>query len=85
MYEIIFSKPATKFTKNLPHSYRNKIKKILEILQENPFGYPYKKIKGEADIYRIRVGKYRILYEINQDNNRIIILKIDKRSHVYDR
>ncbi len=85
MYEILFSKKAAKFVSNLPPGYKNKLKEILSALKENPYSYPYKKIRGETNLYRIRIGKYRILYEINKDKNQIIILKIDKRERVYER
>ncbi len=38
-----------------------RIKDTLGNLKENPFSYPYKKIKGKTNVYRIRVGKYRVL------------------------
>jgi len=85
MYEIIFSRHAVKFISALPQNYKNKFKEILEILKENPYAYPYKKIRGETNLYRIRIGKYRIMYEINKKQNQIIILKVDKRERVYDR
>ncbi|MEM2259425.1 MAG: type II toxin-antitoxin system RelE/ParE family toxin [Candidatus Thermoplasmatota archaeon] len=43
------------------------------------------KIRGEINLYRIRLGKHRILYEIDRENNRVIIIKIEKRSKIYDR
>lgn len=85
MYEIIFSRKSAKFISALPQNYKNKIKEILAILKENPYAYPYKKIRGETNLYRIRVGKYRILYEINKKQSQIIILKVDKRERVYER
>ncbi|WP_337954342.1 type II toxin-antitoxin system RelE/ParE family toxin [Aciduliprofundum sp. MAR08-339] len=53
------------------------------VLRQNPYAYPYKKIRGENNTYRIRVGKYRILYEIDKINMQIIILKVDKRERIY--
>jgi len=84
MYEIIFSKKAAKFISSLPEGYKNKIKETVSVLKENPYGYPYKKIRGETNVYRIRVGEYRILYEIDKNDNLIIILKVDKRERVYE-
>ena len=83
MYEILFSKKSVTFIKSLDKGYKNKIKEIIKRLQFNPFIYPYKKIKGGENLYRIRAGKYRILYEINKEKRKIIILKIDKRSKIY--
>ncbi|RLG55949.1 MAG: hypothetical protein DRN95_07325 [Candidatus Hydrothermarchaeota archaeon] len=54
-------------------------------LRENPFSYPYKKIKGEENTYRIRIGKFRILYEVDEKNNLIIIFKAERRERAYKR
>jgi len=82
MYEIVFSRKASRFVKTLHKSYKEKIKDILENLKEDPFSYPYKKIKGKTNMYRIRVGKYRVLYKVDE-KKRITVLKIDKRSRVH--
>lgn len=83
MYEILFSREASHFVKTLQESYKEKIKDILENLKENPFSYPYKKIRGKTNVYRIRVGKYRVLYKVDEKKRIIAVLKIDKRSRVY--
>jgi len=85
VYEVVFSRKAVKFIESIDKGYRKKIKGILGTMMENPFGYPYKKIKGETNIYRVRTGKYRILFEVNKSNKFIVILKIDKRGRVYNR
>ncbi len=83
MYKIIISKKASEFILQLDKGYKNKIKTILYSLKNNPFSYPYKKIRGETNLYRIRVGKYRILYEVNKKENLIVVLKIDHRRSIY--
>jgi len=83
MYTVILSKKAAKFISDLPDTYKAKIMDILEILQTNPYGYPYKKIRGETNLYRIRVGRYRVLYEVDKSCNRVIILKVDTRESIY--
>ncbi len=84
MYEIIFSRQASKFISTLPEGYKNNIKSVFEKLKENPYSYPYKKIKGETNLYRVRVGRYRILYEIDKNSKLIVVIKIDKRERVYE-
>ena len=83
MYELIYSKQSRKFIRSLQKGYRDKLKDIMVQLRENPFSYPYKKIRGDVNTYRIRVGRYRILYEIDQNSKRIAILKIEFRGKVY--
>ena len=43
-----------------------------------------KTVEGSKSLFRIRVGDYRILYEVDYRNNLIGIVKIDKRPRVYD-
>ncbi|HII67023.1 MAG TPA: type II toxin-antitoxin system RelE/ParE family toxin [Thermococcaceae archaeon] len=85
MFEVIFTKKAAKRVQNLENSHKNKLKEIIITLRENPFSYPYKKIKGEENIYRIRIGKFRILYEVDEKNNLIIIFKVERRERAYKR
>ncbi len=63
-YDIIFSRQAEKFINILSDKEKDKFRKTLKELSENPYSYPYKKIRGKVRMYRIRVGKYRVLYHI---------------------
>jgi len=85
MYEIVFSRKAAKSVGELPRAHREKLITIIADLKSNPFSHPYRKIRGETNLYRIRLGEYRLLYELNEEQKRIVILKLDKRSKVYDR
>ena len=58
--------------------------KLIE-LSENPRLYGYLKMKGEENLYRIRVGDYRILYEIQDDKLIIYVVKIGHRKDIYDK
>jgi len=84
MYEIVFTIKASDFVKLLQRSHKEKLKETLIKLKRNPFACPYKKIRGETNVYRIRIGKYRVIYEVDNDRKRIVIVKIDKRSKVYE-
>ena len=57
--------------------------KIDEVLKDNPVPADSKHIIGEHGVYRIRIGDYRAIYRINYQENKIIIIKIDKRERVY--
>ena len=83
-YEILFTKKAARFIRSLPKGYREKTKEILESLKHSPFSYPYRKIRGETNTYRIRIGKYRILYEVHENEKKIVVLTADKRGSIYD-
>ncbi|HDZ36226.1 MAG TPA: type II toxin-antitoxin system RelE/ParE family toxin [Thermococcus sp.] len=83
MYEVIFTRRAAKQVKALQPAHRRKLKEIILRLSENPFSYPYKKIRGEEHTYRIRVGQFRILYEVDDRELKVIIFKIERRERAY--
>ena len=67
----------------LPNIYASKIDKAISGLANNPRPKGFKKLKGIAELYRIKINDYRILYNI-QDNNLIIqIIKIAHRKDIY--
>jgi mRNA interferase RelE/StbE len=56
----------------------------MEALIENPRPAGCKKLQGFRDLWRIRVGDYRIVYAIDDDAKRLDIMRIAHRSEVYD-
>lgn len=83
MYEVVFTKKAGKFVISLQKGYKEKLKDVIERLREKPFSYPYKKIRGGTNLYRMRLGKYRILYGVDKIERKVIILKIEEREKIY--
>ena len=58
---------------------------IYPILKDNPFfGSNIKKLKGEfKEIYRFRIGDYRLFYKIDEQESIIFILNIENRQDAY--
>ena len=83
MFEITYSNQAVKFLTNCDNSLAERILSKIEKLRENLLLPETIKLKGE-DIFRVRVGKIRILYIIKRKENILLIAKIDNRAHVYD-
>lgn len=84
MFSVEFSKRAEKDLKNLDKTIGERIVSKIETLSQDPFPRDAIKLKGEESIFRVRVGKYRILYEVYHENKIVLITKIDKRERVYD-
>jgi len=63
-YSVYLKKSAEKELLTLPPVIHNKIVKHLVDLEHNPFPKGIKKLHG-IDAYRLRVGDYRILYQIH--------------------
>lgn len=72
-----------KFIKSLNPKFRLKLKQRLIKLKSDPFkGEDIKKLKGfKEKIYRLRIGKVRIIYKVVQ--KRIEIIDIDYRGNIY--
>jgi len=61
------------------------ILKRLEELKINPFPQGVVRVKGyQEPIFRIRIGKYRALYFVDNKTLTVYIIKIDKRGNVYE-
>lgn len=85
MFEIFYSHQAYKFLKKADSTLRERLHKRITSLVANPFPQEVKHIEGSKEkLYRIRVGDYRILYELDHKTNTLGIVKIDKRKSVYD-
>ena len=82
IYEIEWKENAIKDLKKLEISISNRIYKKVNELIENLYSKDIKKIKG-MNAFRLRVGDYRIIFEIEKDI--ICILKVGHRKDVYKR
>ena len=59
--------------------------KKIEALSNNPFPSGCKALQGElSGLYRIRSGWYRVVYSVDKETVKILILKIGHRSSIYD-
>ncbi len=86
MYKIILSNQAIKHIKDLPKDVKKRVREVIETLSDYPIPvkeYDVKKLKGEIRTYRIRIGKYRIIYEIDKERKEIWILGISHRKKAY--
>ncbi len=83
--KIEFGTRALKFLSKLEKVSKERIFKRIKELCEDPFPSDVKKLKGEKDVYRIRIGDFRVLYRIISEDDVILIFWVDKRSRVYGR
>lgn len=84
-FEVEYSNQASKFLKKSNKMLSTRLINKIEELKIKPIIHDTKSIEGyEEKLFRVRVGDYRILYEVDYENNRIGIVRIDKRSKVYE-
>jgi mRNA interferase RelE/StbE len=84
-YRIEFKRSAAKVLKKIPKPDRRRIRDRIDSLTENLPNPDKTKMKGDNPFHRIRVGDYRIIYEIHEDILVILVIKIGHRKEVYRR
>jgi mRNA interferase RelE/StbE len=72
-------------TRKYSHLYKKIFEDVYPVLRNNPFfGVNIKKLKGEyKEIYRFRIGDYRLFYKVNEKEYIIFILDIENRKYAY--
>ena len=84
-WNIVFKRSAFKEYRKLPKRVREKIDESFEILSISPFNelLNFRKIRGQNNHYRIKVGDYRIVYTATPTTLAILIIRIGHRKDVY--
>jgi mRNA-degrading endonuclease RelE of RelBE toxin-antitoxin system len=80
-FSVEFSTQASKFIKSLSQEIINRIKKRFKEISENPFRY-LEHFEGEK-CYKIRIGDYRGLIDVNFDRKILFVRVFDKRGRIY--
>ena len=81
MYKVIFDEKAIDFLNKLPKSQRKRIFNKIISTKENPFLF-FERLKGRK-YYKLRIGMYRIIADINKKTEKIEILIIGHRKNIY--
>ncbi len=79
-WQILVDSAASKFLKRIPQTDAKRILDVLQELVVNPYAGDIEKMEGKDDIWRRRVGSYRILYEIYSAKRIIYISDVRRRT-----
>ena len=83
MYQIRFKKSAEKQIEKLPASVVKRVSFAIDDLSINPRPKDSKKLESKEEIWRIRVGDYRVLYTIEDVIKIIEVRNIGHRKDIY--
>ena len=83
-YQVVVSKRAAGEIDDLPAGIAARVYAKLETLASEPRPPGVKKLRGAANGYRIRVGDWRVLYEIDDRKRLVDIAAVRHRSKAYD-
>lgn len=82
-FNIIFKPSVEKDFRRLPKKIASNVMVRIERLKDEPFPHGVTNLEGSERLYRVRVGNYRVVYEVNTDAKQIIIHYVRHRSEVY--
>jgi mRNA interferase RelE/StbE len=84
-YSIRIPQSAARALADLDGPDRKRVAAAIDKLADNPRPYGVRSVVTQPGAYRIRVGDYRVLYEIDDNPHVVTILKIAHRSRAFDR
>ena len=82
-YQILFKRSAERAFLALPKDVQRRLDARLLALQHTPRPPGIKALAGVSGVYRLRVGDYRILYEVLDESVIVLVLRVGHRRQVY--
>ena len=82
-YTVIISRASQKVINRLDGDMHARIIRKLETIEDNPRPMGIEKLTGPDNLYRVRVGDWRIVYAIQDRNLVVLVVKVAHRREVY--
>ena len=83
MYKIKIKRSAERDLKRFPNALFLRINQHILALRDNPRPPGVRKLQGDLEGWRVRVGDYRIVYQIDDDAKTVTIVRVRHRRDVY--
>ena len=83
LYTVELTPAAKRQLRKLDRSIQERVVRRLDKLEKDPRPPGVEKMEGDESIYRIRMGEYRIVYEIQDKVLVVLVLKVGHRREVY--
>jgi mRNA interferase RelE/StbE len=82
-YLVVIAPTAKKEMTRLPKKMLERIVKAIDSLADDPRPHGCLKLEGHENRYRIRVGDYRVIYSLEDDVLRVLIIRVRHRKDAY--
>jgi mRNA interferase RelE/StbE len=83
MYQVEFASRAQRMFRNLTADVQRRLDPALQGLRQDPRPPGCKKLSGDESVWRIRVGDYRIVYQIQDNELLVLVVKVGHRRDIY--
>ncbi len=82
-YTVTISRPAAKDIRALDDATRRRVGQLLNALAADPRPDGVRKLSASESIYRLRVGDYRVLYQIVDRRLLVLVVRVRHRREAY--
>ena len=82
-YRVEFTTAAARQVRKLPRPARDRVLDVIESLAEDPRPRTARKLVGESGAWRVRVGEYRVIYDIMDVALTVTVVRAGHRREVY--
>jgi len=83
-YRVEFTTAAARQVRKLPRAARDRVLDAIEALGEDPRPHGAKKLVGELTAWRVRIGDYRVIYDVFDSELTVTVVRAAHRREVYD-
>jgi mRNA-degrading endonuclease RelE of RelBE toxin-antitoxin system len=86
IFDVQLHRNVRKAIKDIPPSHQKQIAQLIDVLKKEPVPFDkfdLVKIQGYKGIFRIRLGGFRLTYEVDEDKFCIKLLKLEPRGKAY--
>ncbi len=82
-YRVELERAVLKTLRNLPKNIVSRLQQAIDTLVDNPRPVGCIRLQSKRELYRVRVGDWRIIYTINNDELLVVVVDVGSRGGVY--
>jgi len=82
-FNVEFVASAAKEFRSLPADIKHRVGLTVDCLSDNPFPMGVRKLRSHKRLYRVRVGQYRVVYEVDEQRKLVLVTRIRHRREAY--
>ena len=83
-HRVVIEPAAWKQLMKLAPALQERLLQAIEELEHNPRPSGCKKLQGSSDLYRVRAGDYRVVYQVRDEVLLVLVVKVAHRRDVYE-
>ncbi|MEJ5308670.1 MAG: type II toxin-antitoxin system RelE/ParE family toxin [Anaerolineae bacterium] len=82
-WEVVLAHQPERMLRRLPRGLLQRLDRLLSELAENPRPAGVKKLVGHLNLYRVRLGDWRVIYAIEDEQLVVLVIRIAPRGEAY--